>query len=188
MLWCHITEMLHKHKSISNHLQLDCLLNSLFQLATKKTPCITDPLLGESTYDNGFPSHRASNGISVFVCYDIIIESVPLLFINPVLRCNFLPLARLHTHGNSHRRWRACLQRRQVVPLASLEEWPSWFYSYGWPLRPIYRYTHSSSLKTKNRHDANFVFTRTGLILGLRSANERRRCFATMSLICLAQA
>ena len=52
--WCKfIRVMAHEHQSISNHWQLDCLLNSLFMPTTKKTLKlhIAGPLWGESIGD-----------------------------------------------------------------------------------------------------------------------------------------
>ena len=61
---CHtlcITMVSHERHGVSNHQQLNCLLNSLFRLITKKIPrhCITNTLQGEST--SGLASQRASN-------------------------------------------------------------------------------------------------------------------------------
>ena len=63
-----VTVMSQECHGISNHWQLDCLLNSLFRLTTTtKIPklCITGPLWGESTSIGGFPSQRASYAESI---------------------------------------------------------------------------------------------------------------------------
>ena len=49
--------VIHKCNGISNHVQLDCWLNSFFRLITETTPklCITGPLWGESTGHRWIP-------------------------------------------------------------------------------------------------------------------------------------
>ena len=52
--------MLHEHRGLSNHQQLDCLINSLVRLISKKTSRlhITGLLEGNAPVTEGFPSQR----------------------------------------------------------------------------------------------------------------------------------
>ena len=58
-----------EHEGVSNHLQFDCLFNSLLRLTTKKPSNST--LLGfcDGIDTNGFPSQRASNAEIVSISW-----------------------------------------------------------------------------------------------------------------------
>ena len=62
--------------SDSNHRQLKCLFNSLFERTTKETlnVCIPGTFLDESTSDQWIPSQRASNAESVFMSWGLVIK------------------------------------------------------------------------------------------------------------------
>ena len=61
--------MSHEHHGILNHQQLNCLLNGLFMLSTKKTSqlCILAFCEGNPPATGGFHSQRTSNATSIFL-------------------------------------------------------------------------------------------------------------------------
>ena len=73
-----------EHDGFSNHRHLDCLLNCLFRLRSKKTStwsklCVTDLSEGNSPVTDEFPSQRASNMENVSIWWhqhDFVLASV----------------------------------------------------------------------------------------------------------------
>ena len=57
----------HEHHGVSNHRHIDCLLNSLFKLATKKTPKLRVRALceGKAPVTGEFPAQGQVNAESV---------------------------------------------------------------------------------------------------------------------------
>ena len=68
--------MSHKHHSVSDHQPPECLLNSLFELTSKKHQSHTLLALceGNPPVTGGFPSQRGSNARSISMWHDDVIK------------------------------------------------------------------------------------------------------------------
>ena len=113
--WCiqlfpPIAVMSHEHHSISNHQQLDCMINRLFRLTSKKTPKFCASLIpwwgGSPSVD--FP-HKGPVMQKVFPCHDITVECC----------CNMVQYDMiLHTPCRNWGRIsiRGCIHKRHPIP------------------------------------------------------------------------